>query len=381
MEKEISIYIHIPFCAQKCFYCDFTSYQEKENIIGKYVTALCDEIIRNSEILSLYTIRTIYIGGGTPSYIDSEYIKQILDTLSLFIIKEKLDEITIEVNPNSASLENLNKYKEIGINRLSIGVQSICNSTLKKIGRLHNFKDVELVIENANKVGFENISIDLMYPLPDIDLEKLKETLNYIVSKKDMGVKHVSIYNLEVHDNTKLGFLLKEGYISLADEDQEYEMHEYIDKKLKEDGYNKYEISNYALPGYESKHNLVYWNQGEYLGFGAAASSFFSGTRYQNEKKLESYIEKIENNEDIVIDKEDLDLLDLMKEYIILNLRKSEGVSYNKFKIKFKKEVKDIFNEEIEELIKNKLVIENKNELFLSKRGFEVANLVWEKFI
>ena len=380
---ELGIYIHIPFCISKCFYCDFTSYANRENMIEKYIYALCNEILAKAEILSEYKVTTIYIGGGTPSYIDSKYIKQIFDTLMLVINKEDVKEITIEVNPNSVDEEKMRSYKEIGINRISIGLQSTYDTILKKIGRAHNLKDFEDTLELANKVGFKNISVDLIYPLPDLDLEKFKESVEYVINLKDKNVKHISIYNLEVHENTKLAFLLKEGYVTLVDEDTEYEMYEYLRKRFEEEGYHRYEISNYAIDGYESKHNLRYWNQELYLGFGCGASSFFSGTRYSNIKNIEKYIENIETGNSI-IDKEnyeELDLLALMKEYVMLSLRKIEGLDKKKFKAKYKKDIEEIFAEEIKELTDDKLIEEKQDKILLTKRGLEVANLVWEKFV
>lgn len=383
MNNEIGIYIHIPFCISKCFYCDFTSYANRENMIEKYIYALCNEILAKAEILSEYKVTTIYIGGGTPSYIDSKYIKQIFDTLMLAINKEDVKEITIEVNPNSVDEEKMRSYKEIGINRISIGLQSTYDTILKKIGRAHNLKDFEETLELANKVGFKNISVDLIYPLPDLDLEKFKESVEYVINLKDKNVKHISIYNLEVHENTKLAFLLKEGYVTLVDEDTEYEMYEYLRKRFEEEEYHRYEISNYAIDGYESKHNLRYWNQELYLGFGCGASSFFSGTRYSNIKNIEKYIENIETGNSI-IDKEnyeELDLLALMKEYVMLSLRKIEGLDKKKFKAKYKKDIEEIFAEEIKELTDDKLIEEKQDKILLTKRGLEVANLVWEKFV
>ncbi len=383
MNNEIGIYIHIPFCISKCFYCDFTSYANRENMIEKYIYALCNEILAKAEILSEYKVTTIYIGGGTPSYIDSKYIKQIFDTLMLAINKEDVKEITIEVNPNSVDEEKMRSYKEIGINRISIGLQSTYDTILKKIGRAHNLKDFEDTLELANKIGFKNISVDLIYPLPDLDLEKFKESVEYVINLKDKNVKHISIYNLEVHENTKLAFLLKEGYVTLVDEDTEYEMYEYLRKRFEEEEYHRYEISNYAIDGYESKHNLRYWNQELYLGFGCGASSFFSGTRYSNIKNIEKYIENIETGNSI-IDKEnyeELDLLALMKEYVMLSLRKIEGLDKKKFKAKYKKDIEEIFAEEIKELTDDKLIEEKQDKILLTKRGLEVANLVWEKFV
>lgn len=383
MNNEIGIYIHIPFCLSKCFYCDFASFARKEDLIEQYVFALCNEILKNAEILSQYKITTIYIGGGTPSYIDEKYIKQILDTLMLFVNKEDLKEVTIELNPNSVTKEKLETYKEAGVNRLSIGLQSTYNNILKKIGRVHKLEDFENALNLANEIGFNNISLDLIYPLPDLNLEHFKASVDYILSLKSKNIKHISIYNLEIHENTKLAFLLNEGYVTLVDEDEEYEMYKYLKDTFEKNGYHRYEISNYALKGYESKHNLRYWNQELYLGFGSGASSFFGGARYSNIKNVEKYVECIENNCSTIDDEsyEELDLLSLMKESVMLSLRKTEGLDITKFNNKYKKDVYEIFGEELKELENNKLIEKDKNHIRLTSRGLEVANLVWEKFV
>lgn len=381
MNNDIGIYIHIPFCLQKCFYCDFNSYANKQELVEKYTFALCNEILKNAEILSQYKISTIYMGGGTPSYIDSKYIKQILDTLFLFVDKEYLKEVTIEVNPNSVTEEKLKVYKDSGVNRLSIGLQSNHNDILKKIGRAHKIEEFEKALDIANKVGFNNISADLIYPLPDLDLNRFNETLDYILNLKDKNIKHISIYNLEIHENTKLKFLLDEGYVTLVDEDEEYEMYTALNKRFKEAGYNRYEISNYSIPGYESNHNLRYWNQSLYLGFGAGASSFFGGSRYRNENSIEKYISYLDKGISIIAEKEDLDLLSLMKEYVMLALRKIEGLDVTNFKSKYKKDVYELFSEELNSLINDGLLEKEGNYIHLTQRGLEVANLVWEKFV
>ena len=388
--KEIGIYIHIPFCLSKCFYCDFVSYAGRDNMIEKYVYALCNEILQNAEILGQHIVKTIYIGGGTPSFIDSKYISQMLNTIYMVTDKANIEEITIECNPNSISKEKILAYKEAGINRVSIGLQSIYDDVLKVIGRVHKFKDFENALNIVNESGITNITVDLMYPLPNLTLERLKETVDYVCNLKDKNVRHVSIYNLEVHENTKLSFLLQEGYITLCDEDEEYEMYKYIKDTLQNNGFNRYEISNYAQEGFEAIHNTRYWNQEEYLGFGVNASSFFGGARFTNIKDLDTYINNLTNNDmklldgikDGLVDEyEELDLLSLMREYVILSLRKISGLDKNKFKVKFKKDVKDIFLEEINELKKDKLIDENDTNIFLTDRGLEVANIVWEKFV
>lgn len=383
MRENIGIYIHIPFCKKKCFYCDFVSYENKENLIQEYIDTVCLEILQNAEILSEYNISTIYFGGGTPSLIKVEYIEKILNTLKLFVTDEKeIKEITIEINPNSASLDKLEKYYNLGINRLSIGLQSTHDKILRNIGRLHTFNDFKEVLKNANAVGFKNISVDLIYPLPGLNLSGFKETLNSMIKLKDeFNIKHISVYNLEVHENTRLDFLLKEGFVSLCNEDEEYKMREELNKRLQDNGFVKYEISNYAYPGFESKHNLCYWNQGKYIGFGVNASSFFNLKRYRNTSNIDKYIDGIKNNKNIVVETEELDKLSLMKEYIILKLRLSKGIEISEFKQKFGTDIFDIFNTEFNSLKKDNLVNITSKNISLTNRGEEVANIVWEMFV
>lgn len=383
MRENIGIYIHIPFCKKKCFYCDFVSYENKENLIQEYIDAVCLEILQNAEILSEYNISTIYFGGGTPSLIKAEYIEKILNTLKLFVTDEKeIKEITIEINPNSASLDKLEKYYNLGINRLSIGLQSTHDKILRNIGRLHTFNDFKEVLKNANAVGFKNISVDLIYPLPGLNLSGFKETLNSVIKLKDeFNIKHISVYNLEVHENTRLDFLLKEGFVSLCNEDEEYKMREELNKRLQDNGFVKYEISNYAYPGFESKHNLCYWNQEKYIGFGVNASSFFYLKRYRKTSNIDKYIDGIKNNKNIVVETEELDKLSLMKEYIILKLRLSKGIEISEFKQKFGTDIFDIFNTEFNSLKKDNLVNITSKNISLTNRGEEVANIVWEMFV
>ncbi len=385
MKEDIGIYIHVPFCSNKCYYCNFISYTNLESLISNYVDAVCMEILKNAEILCEYNIKTVYFGGGTPSYIEEKYIEKIMNTLKLFSKNEndnEFIEVTIEVNPNSCNYQKLLSYKKCGINRLSIGIQSTHDSVLKNIGRIHNYNDIISVLENANKANFDNISIDLIYPLPGLDLKMFDDTLKYMkVYKEKYNLKHISVYNLEVHENTKLEFLLKENFLSLPDEEVEYEMKELLENNLEMFDFEKYEISNYALKGYSSNHNTTYWKQEQYLGFGVSSSSFFNGCRYKNTDNINEYIYAINNNENIICQKQDLDKLSLMKEYIILNLRLTDGISLYEFEKKFEKNIFELFKEEFDYFINNGLIIYKDNRLYLSKRGTEVANIVWEKFI
>jgi len=384
MNKNISIYIHIPFCCSKCYYCDFTSYSNKDQYISQYIDSLCNEILDNSEILCEYNIISIYIGGGTPSYIDSKYITKILDILKIFVTSPNVS-ITIEVNPNSVTEDKIKEYKEIGINRISMGLQSTHNEILKNIGRKHTYNDFISALEIIKKYEIKDVSVDLMYPLPGLTYKLLDETLDTVLSIKDKyNIHHISIYNLEVHENTKLDFLLKEGFLKLIDEDEEFDMKENIKNKLELNKFHRYEISNYSEEGYESIHNINYWKQGIYLGFGAAASSFFAGSRYTNTKNMDDYINyNLYNDRSIQVieEKEDLDKLGSMKEYIILSLRLQKGVNIQDFYLKFKVKLMDIFNEEITKMVNLKLLYMDKTIVCLTDKGKDIANVVWKEFI
>lgn len=381
---DIGIYIHIPFCIKKCYYCDFVSYDNISDKQEKYIDLVCKEILQNSEILSSHNISSIYLGGGTPSYIASKYIVKIMNTLKLFCDNMQDIEVTIEVNPSSSCYEKLLSYKQCGINRISIGLQSTHDKILKNIGRSHTYNDFKETLTQCKNVGITNISVDLMYPLPGLNLNMFNDSLNSIMKLKDSyNIKHVSVYNLEVHENTRLKFLLDEGYLTLCDEDTEYEMRRKLNEVLKKNGFNKYEISNYSLNRYYSRHNLNYWNQGLYLGFGVNASSFFNGTRYSNVSSIDEYMYNMKNNISVINEKIELDKLDLMKEYVILRLRLREGVKISEFNKKFSINIFNIFNNEITSLKSDNLLIVDKenDRIYLSNRGEEVANIVWEKFI
>ena len=380
MNKELSIYIHMPFCKSKWYYCDFcSSDKENEECIDRYVDAVIKEILNNSEILSEYKIKTIYFGGGTPSYISEKYIEKILQVLNLFI-SENPEEITIELNPADCNYEKLKSYVDMGINRYSLGMQSANNDTLKLIGRRHTREDVKTAISNMTKAGIKNISLDIITGLPNETLEDFRETLKFVTSLGE-NIKHISTYSLEVHDGTKLATLIETGFATLPTEDEERQMNDLTCTFLSKNGYNMYEISNYSKEGYESKHNLNYWNQGYYLGFGAAAASYINGKRYSNISNIHKYIEKINNSTDVVSDFEELDKLDTIKEYIILKLRLNAGLNTDEFYSKFKTDIFDMFKTEIDYLITKKLIEYNESRIYLTPYGRDVANVVWEKFI
>ena len=376
--KDLGIYIHIPFCKSKCFYCDFYSRPECTNKnIEEYIDTICMELLANSELLQERNITTVYFGGGTPSLIDAKYITKILDLIRLF--NNSIEEITIEANPESLTYEKLTEYLEAGVNRLSLGLQSANNSTLKKIGRIANKEMFEKAYNDAVEAGFSNISTDVIIGLPDETLEDFKNTIEYILSLDK--IKHISAYSLEVHEGTKLDFLLNSGFLTLPDENTEREMKYMLDNMLKEHKFVRYEISNYAKPKYESKHNTAYWEQQEYLGLGAAAASYVNSTRYTNIPDMDKYIEYMKQGISVKQDIEEMDLLDTMKEYIILRLRLKDGLNFNDFKLKFKKDVLELYKVQIDKLVEEGLLEKDDKGIRLTYKGEDLANIVWQEFI
>lgn len=335
MNQEIGIYVHIPFCKQKCLYCDFISFEgiiEKEE---QYTEALKKEIIENAKKIENDIVTTIYVGGGTPSYIDSKYIIDILETIKKNYNIKKNAEITIEVNPGTVTKEKLKDYKNVGINRLSIGLQSTNNKILKEIGRIHTYEDFLETYQMARRVGFKNINVDLVLALPNQDCKILVDSLQEIIK---LSPEHISIYSLILEEGTRLQKLAEQGSITLPKDEIERKMYWDTKKVLEKNGYIHYEISNFAKSGYESRHNLNCWKQKPYLGFGLSAHSYYNKTRYSNVTNIKQYIDVekgfvLTYNTKIIHEIQTKQ--DEQKEYMMLGLRKIEGVSISDFKNKF----------------------------------------------
>lgn len=374
--KEIGIYIHIPFCIKKCEYCDFVSYCNKEKYVPQYINALKKEIKNN--INKEYKITTIYIGGGTPSSIEENYIADIIETIKLNMNDENLKEfknveITIEVNPGTVTEKKLETYKEIGINRLSIGLQETHDELLKSIGRIHTYEEFLKTYNLARKIGFNNINVDLMIALPNQTIQDIKENLEKIIK---LNPEHISVYSLILEEGTPFYNKYNENKIKLPDEELERNMYWYVKNTLENNGYIHYEISNFSKKGFESKHNMNCWNQEEYFGFGVAAHSYNNKTRYSNTNSIEEYIK---GSNKIIHEKQTLE--DMQKEYMLLGLRKIEGINIQKFKNKFAQNPIFIFKEQLNKLVDEELIVIDGNEIKLTNKGLDLANIVWEEFI
>lgn len=381
-KNEIGIYIHIPFCMKKCFYCDFVSYANKEDMIEKYIKALEKEIKIKAEENKLLKINTIYIGGGTPSFIDSKHIVYIINAIKeSFNVKENA-EITIEVNPGTVTKNKLEDYIKCGINRISIGLQTTNNELLKQIGRIHTYEQFLETYNLIRMVGFNNINVDLMLALPNQTIKDLEDSLNKVIMLKP---EHISVYSLILEEKTKLYDLVESGKLELLDESIERNMYWKVKNILEQNGYKHYEISNFAKQGYESKHNLNCWNQEEYLGMGVAAHSYLNSKRYSNTENLEQYINKLLEEEgiknDIVTVHEEQTLEDKQKEYMLLGLRKIEGVKISDFKNKFVQNPIYVCRKELDKLVKEDLIQVEDNNIKLTKKGLDLANLVFEEFV
>lgn len=381
-KEELGIYIHIPFCKKKCYYCDFISYCDKNELIDKYIEGLKKEIINFAQkYKDVYDITTIYIGGGTPSSINEKYIKNIIDTINNNIVNiKKIKEITIEVNPGTITKEKIEQYKMARINRISIGLQSTNNKLLEEIGRIHDFDEFLETYNMARKVGFKNINVDLMLGLPNQTIKDLSNSVDKIIQ---LNPEHISIYSLILEENTVLFNLIEQGKLILPSDEVERNMYWYIKNKLELSGYKHYEISNFAKEGYESKHNWNCWEQKQYVGFGVAAHSYLKDKRFSNIENLEQYINNIENDnlEKNYILHENQNIYDKKKEYMLLGLRKIDGVSIQKFKNKFDDNPIYLFRKELKKLIEEDLLEIDGDDIRLTNKGLDLANVVWEEFV
>ena len=381
--KEIGIYVHIPFCKQKCHYCDFYSMAEQEEWIPRYVKSLINEINKKKneeEFNFLSIVKTIYIGGGTPSFINSKYITEILQAIYENYEVDKNAEITIEVNPGTTSMQKLEDYKKAGINRLSIGLQATQNHLLQAIGRIHNYYDFVDTYHLAREAYFENINVDLMIGLPEQTILDVEDAVEEVIS---LEPEHISVYSLIVEENTKIQKGVQNGTIHLPSEDDERKMYWKTKEILEKNGYKHYEISNFAKSGYQSKHNTDCWKQKEYIGFGASAHSYINSYRISNINSIEEYIKNIEENKPRknLVFHEKQTLEDKQNEYMLLGLRMLDGVSIQEFKLKFVANPIYLYHDKLEKLTKQELIEIDGDVIKLTNKGLDFANIVWEEFV
>ncbi|WP_251861857.1 radical SAM family heme chaperone HemW [Clostridium sp. Marseille-Q2269] len=371
---EVSLYIHIPFCMQKCLYCDFTSYSKKEDLMLKYVKALSKEIVNKTKNK---IIKTIFIGGGTPTYLSLEALNILKDALNYVHKKENL-EFTVEGNPGTFTEDKLNLLRAMGVNRLSIGLQSSKNYILKTLGRIHSFEDFVHSFKMAKKQGFSNINVDLMFAVPNQNLGEWKETLKEVIN---LNPDHLSCYSLIIEEGTKFYDMYEKSLLNLPGEEEEREMYEYCIDFLKINGYSQYEISNFAKPSKECRHNLVYWNLEDYIGCGVGSHSYINNERYENTSSIEKYIEEVNLNNLIKINFHINSQKANMEEFMFMGLRKTEGIYIDKFREKFGEDITDIYGDVINKYKKFNLLIEKEKRIYLSREAVSISNTILCDFI
>ncbi|HCQ5725457.1 TPA: oxygen-independent coproporphyrinogen III oxidase [Clostridioides difficile] len=389
----LGLYVHIPFCVKKCKYCDFNSYKMDIDSKKRYIEDLKIEMelysnklykdnkYKNKECCSLNKndkITSIFVGGGTPSILTSDEIREVFISIKEMFDIDENAEITIECNPGTLTLEKLKTMKEIGINRLSIGLQAIQEKHLNFIGRIHTYEEFEKNYKDALSVGFKNINIDLMYSLPNQTLCDWKETLEKVVH---LNPTHISAYSLVLEEGTELYNMYESNKFELIDENVDIEMYEYTINYLKSKGYNQYEISNYSKEGYNCEHNILYWECEHYIGIGAGASGYINENRYNNVESLEDYHLSLVKREKPIQENEILSEKDMIEEKIFMGLRMNKGIKFEDFKKKFGIDFREKYNKQIEMLLARKLINQSFEGIQLTQKGREISNSVFIEFM
>lgn len=378
MKKDLGLYIHIPFCVKKCEYCDFLSWNAGEEERQQYVAALLSEIESYRECAKGYRVSTIFIGGGTPSVLLPKQMEDILQKIYEIFELERRPEITIEVNPGTVDEEKLQCYKENGVNRLSMGLQSVKDEKLRLLGRIHTYQEFAESYELARKVGFDNISIDLISSVPGQTLQEWKEELEIAAVQNP---EHISVYQLIIEEGTPFYEKYAEHPELLPDEETSREIYLWTGRFLKEAGYEQYEISNYAKPGKESRHNLKYWERGDYLGLGLGAASMVRNIRMSNTKDMKTYLERCDKPKTMREDVQFLEEPRQMEEFMFLGLRKTRGVSKKEFRRIFGREMDMVYEKALHKCLENGMLLEHKDRIFLSEEGTLLSNMVLSEFL
>lgn len=372
--KDLRIYIHIPFCKQRCVYCDFVTYDDKSYLIDSYFKSLDTEIALYSPELDKANITSVFFGGGTPSYPEAKYIKA---ALKRFKISEDT-EITIEANPGTVDYEKLCEYREAGVNRISFGVQSFENDTLIMMGRIHDRSMAVRNIKDAFRAAFKNINIDLIHGYP---LQSMEGFLNSLKSAVELGVTHMSCYSLKVEEGTPLQSMIEKGLLPEPDDELDRNMYKAALEYLPKNGLRHYEISNFALPGFECKHNIGYWTLDEYLGLGVAAHSYIDNRRFANTDDIGFYIRSLKEFKIPETYSELIDSKESKSEFMILGLRLIGGLDIEEFQKKYNENIFTVYGNEINECIEAGLLTFSGKKLKLTTKGLNFANKVFRKFI
>ncbi|WP_026676362.1 radical SAM family heme chaperone HemW [Fictibacillus gelatini] len=373
-----AVYLHIPFCVNICHYCDFNKVFLQGQPVARYLEIMEMEMKNTVKKYPYDFIETIFVGGGTPTALDEKQLEYFLQSVKNHFITSKLAEFTVEANPEQTTKKKLEIMKKYGVNRLSIGVQAFQTSLLKELGRTHRQEDVFATIKNAKETGIENISLDIMFGLPNQTVDMLNETLDIAFS---LQIPHFSAYSLQIEKKTVFYNRFRNGNLPLPTEEQEAEMYKLLIHKMQQNGYHQYEISNFARPGYESKHNLQYWNNNEYYGIGAGAHSYVEGERKVNAGPLKKYMALIEETGFPYIESHKVSFQEKMEEELFMGLRKIAGVSDSTFKRRYGKSMFEIFKQPIHSLMQRGLLKKEGDTIALTKKGVFLGNEVFQEFI
>lgn len=371
--KPTSAYVHIPFCTQICYYCDFSKVFIKNQPVDSYLEHLIEEY----DSYDIKKLRTLYIGGGTPTALSAPQLAFLLEKLTDKLDLSYLEELTIEANPGDLDQEKIAVLKDSPVNRVSLGVQTFNDRMLKQIGRSHLEKDIYENITNLKKAGFDNISIDLIYALPKQTMEDVKINVAKAIA---LDIPHMSLYSLILENHTVFMNRMRRGKLPLPKEDLEAEMFEYIIAELEKAGFEHYEISNFSKPGFESRHNLMYWDNAEYYGIGAGASGYVDGVRYKNHGPIRHYLQAVEAGH-ARVQEEVLTLKEKMEEEMFLGLRKKSGVSKKRFEEKFGRSFEDQYGAVVSDLTEQGLLVPDRDIVRMTKQGLFLGDTVAEKFI
>jgi oxygen-independent coproporphyrinogen-3 oxidase len=376
--ERVGIYIHIPFCVKKCNYCDFTSFTGMEGLFSDYALALCKEMELVCERYGSMSADTVFIGGGTPSLIPIADLSLIINTLTKLFNVSKDAELTIEANPGTVTAEKAAAYRQLGFNRVSIGLQAAQNRILRLMGRIHT-KDMFIdCVDLVKKYGFSNFNADIIFGIPTQTMEDWVETIDTVISS---DITHVSCYSLEIGENTPWFQMRERGELPFTDDELERQMYDYAVSKLSSNGFGHYEISNFSKPGFECMHNIKYWLCKSYLGFGAAAHSFYRNIRSSNLTDLVEYIRILKKGSSPEVTTQTINDEQRLSERFILGLRLTDGISLKKLEYEFGSGAVNKYKRKIASLEEKKLVYIDKDMLRLTKTGLDYANQVWLEFI
>lgn len=367
-----SLYIHIPFCNRICTYCDFNKFLIKNQPVDEYINCLIKEL----ESLDTTELDTLFIGGGTPTALTLKQLERLLESIATRF--ELNGEFTMEANPDELTTDKLKVMKKYGVNRLSMGVQTFDRELLKVLGRTHKASDIRNAVTSAKALGFDSISIDLMYHLPGQTMAHVMKDLDEALS---LDIQHISSYSLILEPKTQFYNQYRKGLLQLPDETLAAEMYDYTMKRLTESGFHQYEISNYALEGHESEHNKVYWKNLSYYGAGAGSHGYIDGIRYYNIAPVPHYIKAMQEKSDAVKERHEVSRLESMEEFMFLGLRLNKGISMADFERRYHQPINEVFGEVLNELLNKQLIQENDGFIALTSKGRMFGNDVFEKFL